>query len=99
LDCADDDDKENDFIAKENKKYEKSITAQFRTWIEDSKVNHLDETTEKMIADMKRKVARHRWRRAINAVRLSYKLNGGKRPKFDYPVVAPGCENQIVSWT
>jgi hypothetical protein len=46
-----------------------------------------------MIADMKRKVARHRWRRAINAVRLSYKLSGGKRPKFDNPVVAPGCEN------
>lgn len=40
------------------------------------------------------KVARHRWKRAISAVRLSYKLSGGKRPKFENPVVAPGCENQ-----
>ena len=47
-----------------------------------------------MILEMKRKVARHRWRRAISAVRLSYKLSGGKRPKFENPVVAPGCENQ-----
>lgn len=47
-----------------------------------------------MIAEMKRKVARHRWRRAIFAVRLSYKLSGGKRPKFENPVTAPGCENQ-----
>lgn len=46
-----------------------------------------------MIAEMKRKVARHRWRRAISAVRLSYKLCG-KRPEFKNPVVAPGCENQ-----
>lgn len=46
-----------------------------------------------MILEMKRKVARHRWRRAISAVRLSYKLSGGKRPKFENPVVAPGCEN------
>ena len=63
-------------------------------WIEDSRVNQLDEETEKMIAEMKRKVARHRWRRAISAVRLSYKLSGGKHPKFDNPVAAPGCENQ-----
>ncbi len=46
-----------------------------------------------MIAAMKRKVARHRWKRAISAVRLSYKL-AGKPPKFENPVVAPGCENQ-----
>ena len=47
-----------------------------------------------MISEMKRRVARHRWRRAICAVRLSYKLSGGKRPKFENPVFAPGCENQ-----
>ena len=70
-----------------------SITAQFKTWIEDSRVNQLDDETQKMIAEMKRKVARHRWKRAISAVRLSYKL-AGKPPKFENPVVAPGCENQ-----
>ena len=47
-----------------------------------------------MIAEMKRKVARHRWRRAISAVILSYRISGGKPPKWENPVVAPGCENQ-----
>ena len=48
-----------------------------------------------MIAEMKRKVARHRWRRAISAVRISIRISGGKRPKFENgPVAAPGCENQ-----
>ena len=47
-----------------------------------------------MIAEMKRKVARHRWRRAISAVILSYRISGGKPPKWEKPVVAPGCENQ-----
>ena len=71
-----------------------SITDQFRSWIEDSRINQLDEETEVMIAEMKRKVARHRWRRAISAVILSYRISGGKPPKWDSPVVAPGCENQ-----
>ncbi|KAL7530146.1 hypothetical protein ACHAXR_003329, partial [Thalassiosira sp. AJA248-18] len=90
---VDDDDEEHDIVGDENKEYEKSITAQFRSWIEDSRVNQLDEETNKMIIAMKRKVARHRWKRAISAVRLSYRLSG-KRPKFENPVIAPGCENQ-----
>jgi len=47
-----------------------------------------------MIVEMKRKVARHRWKRAISAVRINYRISGGKPPKFENPVVAPGCENQ-----
>ena len=46
-----------------------------------------------MIIALRRKVARHRWKRAINAVRLSYKLSG-KRPEFNNPVTAPGCKNE-----
>ena len=53
----------------------------------------MDEETEKMMIEMKRKVARHRWKRAISAVRLSYRISGGKPPKWENPVVAPGCEN------
>lgn len=71
-----------------------SQTAQFRKWIEDSRVSQLDEETENMIVELRRKVARHRWKRAISAVRLSYKLSGGKAPKFEAPVAAPGCENE-----
>lgn len=57
-------------------------------------MSQLDKETEQMIVEMRRKVARHRWKRAISAVRLSYKLSGGKPPKFEAPVVAPGCENE-----
>ena len=46
-----------------------------------------------MIVEMKRKVARHRWKRAISAVRISYRISGGIPPKFENPIVAPGCEN------
>ena len=47
-----------------------------------------------MIATLRRKVARHRWKRATNAVRISYKLSGGKAPRFDTPVCVPGYENE-----
>lgn len=51
-----------------------------------------------MIAQMKRRVARHRWRRAILAVRLSIRLSnafcGGRPPSWQTPVAAPGCEDQ-----
>lgn len=53
----------------------------------------MDEETEQMLKHMKKKVARHRWRRAISAVRLSIRISGGKPPKWENPVVAPGCEN------
>ena len=65
------------------------MTEQFRCFIEDSMVKQLDERTEGMIAEMKRKVARHRWKRAISAVRLSLKLGGGRRPEWKEPFVAP----------
>ena len=69
------------------------MTDQFKCFIEDSMVKQLDEKTEEMIADMKRKVARHRWKRAISAVRISIKLSGvGKRPEWKNPLPAPGCE-------
>ena len=70
-----------------------SITEQFRIWIEESRVDQIDDETKEMIAEMKRKVARHRWKRAISAVRLSYRI-AGKPPKWEEPVCAPGCENQ-----
>ncbi|EJK66485.1 hypothetical protein THAOC_12595, partial [Thalassiosira oceanica] len=76
-------------------KYAKSITEQswFRILIEESRINQMDDETKEMIAEMKRKVARHRWRRAIFAVRLSYRI-AGKPPRWEEPVCAPGCENQ-----
>ncbi|KAL3811311.1 hypothetical protein ACHAXA_005397 [Cyclostephanos tholiformis] len=82
-----------DEIGVENKEYEKSMTAQLRTWIDDSRVSHLDEGTKNMIAEMKKDAARRRWRRLLLSIRLSYKLNEGKRPDFEnLVVVPPGCD-------
>jgi hypothetical protein len=94
LDAEDENDADHELLSGEGKEYEKSQTAQFRKWIEDSKASQLDEDTEDMIVQLRRKVARHRWKRAISAVRLSYKLSGGKRPEFNAPVAAPGCETE-----
>ena len=93
LEDADEDDAEHEIVGGESKEYERQQTAQFRKWIDDSRISQMDEETEKMLIHMKRKVARHRWRRAISAVRLSIRISGGKLPKWEHPVVAPGCEN------
>ncbi len=93
LEDADEDDADHEIVGGESKEYERQQTAQFRKWIDDSRISQMDEETEKMLKHMKRKVARHRWRRAISAVRLSIRISGGKPPKWENPVVAPGCEN------
>eukprot|EP00985_Skeletonema_marinoi_P013380 scaffold6613_cov158-Skeletonema_marinoi.AAC.7 len=93
LEDANEDDADHEIVGGESKEYERQQTAQFRKWIDDSRISQMDEETEQMLIEMKRKVARHRWRRAISAVRLSYRISGGKPPKWENPVVAPGCEN------
>ena len=93
LDDAGDTDADHEIVGGESKEYERQQTAQFRKWIDDSRISQMDEETEKLLIEMKRKVARHRWKRAISAVRLSYRISGGKPPKWENPVVAPGCEN------
>eukprot|EP00956_Cyclotella_meneghiniana_P004723 scaffold5830_cov38-Cyclotella_meneghiniana.AAC.2 len=80
-------DKDHELLSGQGKEYEKRLH-------KDSKVSQLDKETEVMIATLRRKVARHRWKRAINAVRISYKLSGGKAPRFDTPVSVPGYENE-----
>ena len=93
LEDSNEDDAEHEIVGGESKEYERQQTAQFRKWIDDSRISQMDEETEQMLLEMKRKVARHRWKRAISAVRLSYRISGGKPPKWENPVIAPGCEN------
>lgn len=93
LDDNDEDDADHEIVGGESKEYERQQTAQFRKWIDDSRISQMDEETEKMLLEMKRKVARLRWKRAISAVRLSYRISGGIPPRWENPVVAPGCEN------
>ena len=58
-------------------------------WIEYSRDTYLDGETEEVISEMKRKVARRRWRRAIWAVRFNCRLSGGKHIKFEKEPTEP----------
>ena len=51
---------------------------EFKNWVLNSRVKQLDSATEGTIKELRRKVARRRWKRAINAVRLMVRL--GKKP-------------------
>ena len=65
-------------------------------WMEHSRVNHLDEETENMIAEKKRDAARHRWRRLLLATRFALKLNEGKRSSFENLEFIPGFDGTLV---
>eukprot|EP00984_Skeletonema_dohrnii_P025558 scaffold14728_cov100-Skeletonema_dohrnii-CCMP3373.AAC.4 len=92
LESSNDDDADHEIVGGESRDYEREQAEQFRKWINDSRISQLDEQTEQMLLKMRRDVARHRWRRAISAVRLSYRISGGKPPKWENPAVVPGGE-------
>jgi hypothetical protein len=92
LESSNDDDADHEIVGGESREYEREQAEQFRKWINDSRISQLDEQTEQMLLKMRRDVARHRWRRAISAVRLSYRISGGKPPKWENPAVVPGGE-------
>uniref|UniRef100_A0A7S4JI39 Fungal lipase-type domain-containing protein n=1 Tax=Odontella aurita TaxID=265563 RepID=A0A7S4JI39_9STRA len=51
-----------------------SFIEEFRCWVEDSRSDQLDKTAEQIILDLRKKVAKSRWKRSISAVRMSVKL-------------------------
>lgn len=51
-----------------------SVLNEFKQWVNNSRYKQLDAATEKTIKELRRKVARRRWKRAINAVRLTVRL-------------------------
>ena len=65
-------------------------------WMEHSYVNHLDEETENIIAEMKRDAARHRWGRLQLANQFTLRLNEGKLPSFENHNLFPGLEGTMV---
>jgi hypothetical protein len=65
-------------------------------WIEDSRVNHLDEESENMIAEMKRDSARRKWRRLQLATQFTLRLNEGKLHSFENHDLFPSLEGTMV---
>ncbi len=53
-----------------------SVLREFIQWVNDSHTKQIDASTEQTIKELRRKVARRRWRRAIHAVRLMVRLGG-----------------------
>lgn len=58
-----------------------SIMKEFIKWIEDSKVSQLDASTEEAINNLRRMVARRRWKRAYSMVRIGRMLGRGLSDK------------------
>lgn len=58
-----------------------SVMEEFKQWVHDSRCNQLDSTTVDTIRELRRKVARKRWKRAIHAVRLAIRLGKGSSNK------------------
>lgn len=51
-----------------------SVLKEFKKWVHDSRCKQLDLATESTIKELRRKVARTRWRRAITTVRITIRL-------------------------
>ena len=87
LESSNDDDADHEIVGGESREYEREEAEAFRKWINDSRISQLDEQTEQMLLKMRRDVARHRWRRAISAVRLRNRISGGRPLKWENPAV------------
>ncbi|KAL7528729.1 hypothetical protein ACHAXR_006225, partial [Thalassiosira sp. AJA248-18] len=53
-----------------NREYEKSMMKEFSKWIQDSKVSQLDAGTKEVINNLRRQVAKKRWKRAKNMITI-----------------------------
>ncbi|KAK1733188.1 lipase class 3 family protein [Skeletonema marinoi] len=77
IDELEDYDKEqhmNDYYYQANshhQEYEESIMKEFRQWIEESRVSQLDSSTQDLIASLRKKVAKARWKRAMTVMRVT----------------------------
>eukprot|EP00577_Skeletonema_sp_RCC1716_P001680 CAMPEP_0113411076 /NCGR_PEP_ID=MMETSP0013_2-20120614/22049_1 /TAXON_ID=2843 ORGANISM="Skeletonema costatum, Strain 1716" /NCGR_SAMPLE_ID=MMETSP0013_2 /ASSEMBLY_ACC=CAM_ASM_000158 /LENGTH=1727 /DNA_ID=CAMNT_0000297359 /DNA_START=177 /DNA_END=5357 /DNA_ORIENTATION=+ /assembly_acc=CAM_ASM_000158 len=77
IDELEDYDKEqhmNDYYYQANshhREYEESIMKEFRQWIEESRVSQLDSSTQDLIASLRKKVAKARWKRAMTVMRVT----------------------------
>ena len=58
-----------------SREYELSMLGEFKGWIEDSKVSQLDASTEEVINNLKKQVARRRWKRAKSIISMSRMLS------------------------
>lgn len=51
-----------------------SVLKEFKNWVQESRCKQLDVATESTIKELRRKVARTRWKRAITAVKITIRL-------------------------
>mmetsp|Transcript_7656 Transcript_7656/g.15599 ORF Transcript_7656/g.15599 Transcript_7656/m.15599 type:complete len:1368 (-) Transcript_7656:213-4316(-) len=79
--------KKGAFSDVEKEEGDMSVLRDFKQWVHDSRCDQLDSATADIIRDLRRKVARKRWKRAIHAVRLAVRLGKGNK-KVDMRLVA-----------
>ena len=79
-----------------SREYELSMLGEFRKWIEDSKVSQLDASTEEVINNLKKQVARRRWKRAKSIISMTRQLSS-KRLNSDSSLRSSMDSNQSES--
>ncbi|KAL7548089.1 hypothetical protein ACHAWF_011376, partial [Thalassiosira exigua] len=74
--------KKGAFSSVEKNEQDMSVLNEFKMWVHDSRCRQLDAATESTIKELRRKVARRRWKRAIHAVRLMVRLGQSDSNNF-----------------
>lgn len=69
------------------------VLKEFKQWVNDSRSKQLDAATEQTIKDLRSKIARRRWKRAINAVRLMVRLGHSDSNNFSVQLTAKRRES------
>lgn len=80
-----------------SREYELSMLGEFRKWIEDSKVSQLDASTEEVINNLKKQVARRRWKRAKSIISITRKLSTSRLLNSDSSLRSSVNSNQSES--
>ena len=80
-----------------SREYELSMLGEFRKWIEDSKVSQLDASTEEVINNLKKQVARRRWKRAKSIISITRKLSTSRLLNNDSSLRSSVNSNQSES--
>ncbi|KAL7543031.1 hypothetical protein ACHAXR_012488 [Thalassiosira sp. AJA248-18] len=62
------------------------VMNEFKQWVHDSRSRQLDSATEQTIKELRRKVARRRWKRAIQIVRVMVRLGHSSSNSFSVQV-------------
>jgi hypothetical protein len=75
--------KKGAFSSVEKNEADMGVLKEFKKWVHDSRSKHLDPSSEHTFKELRRKLARRRWKRAIHMVRLMVRLGHSRSNSFE----------------